>query len=94
MTVCPHRAFPIVSNGACQDKPQMKMVVKFHLDGFSFDRKEVFILLLRHLSYAGVGTDLKATCQKAAVLTAWSAITIGINDHLCSFPSVEVLEKF
>ena len=57
------RAFPIVSNGAHQDKPQMKTL---HVDGFSFDRKEVFILLLRHLGRAGVGVNLKATCQKAA----------------------------
>ena len=33
-------------------------------DGFSFDCKEVFILLLRHLGSAGVGLDSKATCQK------------------------------
>ena len=31
-----------------------------------FDRKEVFILLLRHVGRAGVGVNLNATCQKAA----------------------------
>ena len=50
--------------GACQDKPQMKMALKFHLDGFSFDCKEVFILLLRHLGSAGIGVNLKVTCHE------------------------------
>ena len=53
------QAFPIVSNGAYQGKP----CVKFCVDGFSIDRKEVFILLLRHLGRAGVGVNLKATCS-------------------------------
>ena len=37
----------------------------FGVDGFSFDSKEVFILLLRHVGRAGAGVNLKATCQKA-----------------------------
>ena len=36
------------------------------IDGFSFDSKEVFILLLRHVGRARIGVNLKATCQKAA----------------------------
>ena len=35
-------------------------------DGVSFDCKEVLILLLGHLGGAGVGLDLKATCQERA----------------------------
>ena len=54
------RAFPIVSNGAYQGKP----CIKFCVDGVSFDCKEVFILLLRHLGRARVGVNLKATCLR------------------------------
>ena len=56
-------AFPIVSNGAYQDKPQIKNV-KFHLVGFCFDCKEVFIVLHGHLGSAGIGVNLKAICQE------------------------------
>ena len=45
---CHEWAFPIVSNGKTNHK------IKFRQDGFSFDRKEVFILLLRQ-GRAGVG---------------------------------------
>ena len=55
----------------------------------AFDRKEVFILLLGHLGSAGIGVNLKATCQ--AVLKIWPTIMLGVNDLLCSFPSVEAL---
>ena len=51
----------MVSNGAYQDKPQMKTEHQFSQPGFSFDLKEVFILLLRHLGSAGVGVYLKTT---------------------------------
>ena len=49
-----------------QPQNLMKTLRQVCVDGFSFDRKEVFILLLRHLGRAGVGVNLKATCQKAA----------------------------
>ena len=63
---------PIVSNGAYQGEPE-KLCVKFRVHGFSFDCKEVFIRLLRHVGRAGVGVNLKATCscQKAARQLCW-----------------------
>ena len=51
----------------------------FGLDGFSFDCKEVFILLLGHLGSAGVGVNSKATCQERT-RQLWSAIALGVND--------------
>ena len=41
---------------------------------FSFDRKEMFILLLGHLGSAGVGVNLKATCQKAETVRAVTGV--------------------
>ena len=55
--------------------------IKFRLAGFSLDRKEVFILLHRHLDSAGIGVNLKATRARQF----WSAVMLGINDLLCSF---------
>ena len=67
MTVRPRTGISIVSNEAYQDKPQMKKwCIKFRLAGFFFDRKEVFIILRRHLGSAGIGVNLKTTCQERA----------------------------
>ena len=58
-------AFPIVSNGTCQDKPQMKTVVKFHLDCFFFDCMEVFswIAVLTVLSTTKLGVNDLLLCS-------------------------------
>ena len=53
---------PIVSNENSKDK--QIWCVKFCLAGFHVDRKEVFILLLRHR--AGIGVNSKSTCQAGA----------------------------
>ena len=47
------------SNGTYQENRKCKRCVEFHVDGVSFDCKE----LLGHLGSAGIGLDLKATVR-------------------------------
>ena len=60
------------SNGAYQENRKCKRCVEFHVDGVSLDCKE----LLGHLGSAGIGLDLKATCQEQAsrLITVCSSI--------------------
>ena len=62
------------------------------VDGFSFDCKEVFILLLRHLGRAGVWRPTIRKQLDSRVNNLVGHYTLGVNYLLLrSFPSVEAL---